>query len=188
MSPQDRIEQAVIATLRRAQRKPAPPKLAAALEYAVLPGGARVRPMLALSVALACGDDRPKLSAAGAASLELMHCASLVHDDLPCFDDADIRRGKPAVHRAFGEEIAVLVGDTLIVSAFESLALHASEDCMRTSSLIQVLAGATGFARGYLRRSGLGKRSPRQSRRLSQGQNRGFVHGGDAYGCPRGGS
>ena len=50
-----------------------------------------------------------------------MHCASLVHDDLPCFDDADLRRGKPSVHKAFSEAIAVLVGDTLIVSAFETI-------------------------------------------------------------------
>ncbi|MEM7056003.1 MAG: polyprenyl synthetase family protein [Pseudomonadota bacterium] len=148
MSPQDRIEKSVKGALRRAQRRPAPPKLAAALEYAVLPGGARVRPMLCLSVALACGDDRPALSSAGAASLELMHCASLVHDDLPCFDDADIRRGKPSVHRAFGEEIAVLVGDTLIISAFESLAQTASEDCARAAGLIQVLASSTGSPHG----------------------------------------
>lgn len=148
MTPQDRIDTTVRATLKRAQHRPAPPKLAAALEYAVLPGGARVRPMLTLSVALACGDDRPRLSSAAAAALELMHCASLVHDDLPCFDDANTRRGKPSVHRAFGEEIAVLVGDTLIISAFETLALHARDDCMRSATLIRALAEATGSPGG----------------------------------------
>ncbi|MDP1578352.1 MAG: polyprenyl synthetase family protein, partial [Cypionkella sp.] len=79
----------------------APAKLAQALHYAVTPGGARIRPTILLSVALACGDDRPALSDAAAVALELIHCASLVHDDLPCFDDADQRRGKATVHRAF---------------------------------------------------------------------------------------
>lgn len=148
MTPQDRIDHAVRSSLHRARRRPAPPKLAAALEYAVLPGGAWVRPKLTLSVALACGDDRPRLSSAAAASLELIHCASLVHDDLPCFDDANTRRGKSSVHRAFGEEIAVLVGDTLIISAFETLALHATEDCARSAALIQALALATGSPSG----------------------------------------
>lgn len=148
MTPMDRIDRTVTKAVRRAQRRPAPPKLAAALEHAVLPGGARVRPMLTLSVAQACGDDRPGLADAGAAALELMHCASLVHDDLPCFDDANIRRGKPSVHRAFGEEIAVLVGDTLIISAFETLALGASEDCARAARLITTLASATGSPHG----------------------------------------
>jgi geranylgeranyl diphosphate synthase type II len=104
--------------------------------------------MLLLSVAAACGDDRPKLSEAAAASLELMHCASLVHDDLPCFDDADLRRGKPSVHCEYSEPIAVLVGDTLIISAFEALALNASEDCARAAALIQALATATGSPHG----------------------------------------
>jgi geranylgeranyl diphosphate synthase type II len=143
-----RIDHAVSEAISRAERRPAPPKLAAALAHAVLPGGARVRPMLSLSVAHACGDDRPRLADAGAAALELIHCASLVHDDLPCFDDADIRRGKPTVHREFGEEIAVLVGDTLIISAFETLALAAAEDCARSAGLIRVLASATGSPTG----------------------------------------
>ena len=67
---------------------------------------------------------------AAAAAIELLHCASLVHDDLPCFDDAATRRGKPSVHRAFGEPLAVLTGDALIVLAFETLAraAHAPPD------------------------------------------------------------
>ena len=92
------------------------------MRHAVLPGGARVRPQLCLSVAQACGDDLPEMSDAAAAAIELIHCASLVHDDLPCFDDADLRRGKPSVHRAYGEPLAVLAGDALIVMAFEALA------------------------------------------------------------------
>ena len=148
MKPMDRIDSTVMAALRRASQRPSPPKLAAALEYSVLPGGARVRPMLCLSVARACGDDRPRLSNAAATALELIHCASLVHDDLPCFDDADLRRGKPSVHKAFSEPLAVLAGDTLIISAFETLAVGASEDCTRSVGLIQALATASGAPYG----------------------------------------
>ncbi|MEM0988935.1 MAG: polyprenyl synthetase family protein [Pseudomonadota bacterium] len=144
MKMQDRIQTAVTASLHRACRQPSPPKLAAALQYAVLPGGARVRPLLALSVAGACGDDRPALSDAAAAALELIHCASLVHDDLPCFDDADLRRGKPSVHKAFGEAMAVLVGDTLIISAFETLARQANGDARRAAELMSALGAASG--------------------------------------------
>lgn len=102
-----------------------PPRLAAAVRHAVFPGGARARPRLVLAVAAACGDARPELADAAAAAVELLHCASLVHDDLPCFDDASFRRGQPSVHRAFGEALAVLAGDQLIVSAFECIA-HAA--------------------------------------------------------------
>jgi len=148
MSMHARIQDAVIEALRAARRRPAPPKLAAALRHAVLPGGARVRPLLCLSVAGACGDDAPALSDAAAASLELMHCASLVHDDLPCFDGADMRRGKPSVHKAFGESMAVLVGDALIVSAFETLARRSGDDCARSAALIGALASASGSPDG----------------------------------------
>ncbi|MFK7942789.1 MAG: polyprenyl synthetase family protein [Paracoccaceae bacterium] len=144
MRMQDRIEKAVVATLRRVREKPAPPKLAAALHYSVLPGGARVRPLLCLSVAGACGDDAPELSDAAAVALELIHCASLVHDDLPCFDDADLRRGKPSVHTAFGQPLAVLAGDTLIITAFEALALAANRHQGRGLSLVTSLGRATG--------------------------------------------
>lgn len=144
MGMQDRIEKAVVQALRRVRARPAPPKLAAALQYSVLPGGARVRPLLCLSVAGACGDDVPVLSDAAAVSLELIHCASLVHDDLPCFDDADLRRGKATVHMAFGEPLAVLAGDTLIISAFETLALAAARHQARGLALITALGEASG--------------------------------------------
>jgi geranylgeranyl diphosphate synthase type II len=98
-----------------------PARLAEALLHAVFPGGARVRPRLCLEIARACGGST-ELAVAAACSVELLHCASLVHDDLPCFDDAATRRGRPTVHHAFGEAMAVLVGDALIVAAFETLA------------------------------------------------------------------
>ncbi len=145
---QDRIETALKAALGFATARKAPPKLAAALNHAVFPGGARVRPQLALAVAHACGDDRPALSDAAAISIELMHCASLVHDDLPCFDDADIRRGKPTVHKAFSEPLALLAGDALIIAAFDVLALAGQEAPDRLGPLVAQLARSTGMPGG----------------------------------------
>ena len=72
-----------------------PPLLAAAMRHAVFPRGARIRPRLCLAVAAACGEDDPAAADGAAAAIEFMHCASLVHDDLPCFDNADTRRGRP---------------------------------------------------------------------------------------------
>jgi geranylgeranyl diphosphate synthase type II len=125
-----------------------PQRLAAALDHATMSGGARIRPTILLSVAMACGDDRPQLSEAAAAALELIHCASLVHDDLPAFDNADTRRGRPSVHRAHGEPLAILAGDSLIVLAFEVLARAAGDQPMRALRLVQALAQRTGMPGG----------------------------------------
>jgi geranylgeranyl diphosphate synthase type II len=122
MSASARIERALEAALAGTQSPGAPKLLASATSWAVFPRGARLRPRLTLAVAAACGEDRPGLVDAAAAAIELIHCASLVHDDLPCFDAADMRRGKASVHKAFGERIAVLAGDGLIVLAFQTLA------------------------------------------------------------------
>lgn len=150
MALTQRIEAAMARAIAIGQsRHPgAPPKLARALDYAVSPGGARIRPTICLSVAMACGDDKPAVADAAASALEIMHCASLVHDDMPMFDDADIRRGKPAVHKEFGEPLALLTGDSLIVLAFEVLARQAEEDCRRASSLVLHLAQRTGMPGG----------------------------------------
>jgi geranylgeranyl diphosphate synthase type II len=148
MTLTDRIETALVAAVGRVDEERAPPRLAAAITHAVLPGGARVRPRLCLSVALACGDDRPEVSDAAAAAIELIHCASLVHDDLPCFDDANTRRGRPSVHRAYGEPLAVLAGDALIVMAFEVLARTARVEAGRMAALTLALARATGMPDG----------------------------------------
>ncbi len=144
-----RIEEAVKQSVAIAQGRGAVPvRLASALGYATAPGGARIRPTILLSVAMACGDDRPELSDAAAAALELIHCASLVHDDLPCFDDADIRRGKPSVHKAYSQPLAVLTGDSLIVLAFEVLARKAHLAPDRATQLILTLAQRTGMPGG----------------------------------------
>lgn len=138
----------MVAAIALAQAGAAPPRLGAALPYAVFPGGARIRPTILMSVALACGDDRPGLTDAAAAGLELIHCASLVHDDLPAFDDADTRRGKATVHRAFSEPLAVLAGDSLIVLAFELLARAGGVAPDRALRLVSHLAMRTGMPFG----------------------------------------
>jgi len=150
MTLKPRIEAAMAraVTIGQARTAGAPPRLASALDYAVTPGGARIRPTICLSVAMACGDDIPEMSDAAASALELIHCASLVHDDMPCFDDADLRRGKPSVHKAYGEPLALLTGDSLIVLAFEVLAREAHRDPMRSAGLVLHLAQRTGMPGG----------------------------------------
>lgn len=143
-----RIETALSAAIKAGQQGSTPAKLASALDYSVSPGGARIRPTISLSVARACGDPNPALSDAAAISIELIHCASLVHDDLPCFDNADIRRGKPTVHLAYSEPLAVLAGDSLIIMAFEVLARAAADDPQRAVELIRILGASTGMPNG----------------------------------------
>jgi geranylgeranyl diphosphate synthase, type II len=141
-----RIEEVLEFAIARASGAGAPPLLASALHYAVFPGGHRIRPQLCLAVAQACGDG--PAAAAAAAAIELLHCASLVHDDLPCFDDADTRRGKPSVHAQYGTPIAVLAGDALIVLAFETLAKATSPE--RLASLIAIVATSVGAPSGIV--------------------------------------
>lgn len=125
MTGGDRIELGLTRALAALDAE-CPPRLRAAIHHAVFPGGARIRPRFVLAVAAANGDVSPTLADAGAVAIELLHCASLVHDDLPCFDDAATRRGRASVHRAFGDAIAVLAGDALIVHAFDVLARAAT--------------------------------------------------------------
>ncbi len=150
MRAMQRIDQAIAQALKTCEDRGAPPRLAAAIRHAVLPGGARIRPQLALAVAGACGDDDPALADGAAAALELMHCASLVHDDLPCFDDALLRRGRPSVFAAYGERCAVLAGDALIVMAFEVLAVRAAKSPLRLPGLMAVLAARVGMPHGIV--------------------------------------
>jgi geranylgeranyl diphosphate synthase type II len=144
----DRIELALEAAVANAQGPGAAPLLVSALHYAVFPGGHRIRPQLCLAAARACGDGDPRATDAAAVAIELLHCASLVHDDLPCFDDADMRRGKPSVHAKFGEAIAVLAGDALIVLAFETLARAAAPE--KLGALVAIVAAAVGAPRGIV--------------------------------------
>jgi geranylgeranyl diphosphate synthase type II len=118
------------------------------MRHAVFPRGARIRPRLCLAVAAACADDLPAVTDSSAAAIELLHCASLVHDDLPCFDNADTRRGRPTVHCAFGEPLAVLAGDALIVLAFQSLADAAVLAPARLAKLVGIVASSVGVPSG----------------------------------------
>jgi len=117
--------------------------LAEGARRAVFPGGKRIRPTLTLAACEAVGGQCPQIVRI-ACCAELVHCFSLVHDDLPAVDDSDLRRGLPTVHRVVGEGMAVLVGDMLLALAFQTLAnLEGIDDGKRTQ-LIQRLAAACG--------------------------------------------
>lgn len=118
----------------------APAALSAAMRDAALCGGKRLRPALVFAVA---GEINEK-SLAAACAVELMHCYSLAHDDLPCMDDADSRRGLPSCHRAHGEALALLAGDCLQSLAFESAAAVSADAC----ALLAKAAGAAGMGGG----------------------------------------
>ncbi len=150
MTIEQRIEVALSDAVARASCPGAPAKLSGAISHAVFPGGARMRPRLCLAVAEACGVTNRRVSDGAAAAIELMHCASLVHDDLPCFDDAETRRGKPSVHRAFSEPIAVLTGDAMIVLAYETLCEAGAESPAVLPPLMRVLSGAVGAPHGII--------------------------------------
>jgi geranylgeranyl diphosphate synthase type II len=150
MTAGPRIEAALTRALDRLEGDATPPGLRAAIRDAVLPGGGRLRPTLCLAVTDACGGEISPLAAADvAAAIELLHSASLVHDDLPCFDDAEIRRGRASVQAAHGEELAILAGDGLIVLAFETIAGSPVEPSM-LPRLIRVVGSAVGAAGGLV--------------------------------------
>lgn len=122
-----------------------PGRLAAAMRHAALDGGKRLRPFLLVETASIFDAPRDGALMAGAA-LELVHCYSLVHDDLPAMDDDDLRRGRPTVHRAFDEATAILVGDALLTLAFDVMArsqVHA--DPAVRIALVFELARASGL-------------------------------------------
>ncbi len=127
---------------RRLALEGAPENLARAIQYAVLGGGKRLRPVMALSACrMVSGHIEPALPAA--AAVEMIHAYSLVHDDLPCMDDDDMRRGRPTTHRVFGEAGAVLAGDALQALAFECL-VDSPVSGADVARMVGVLAGAAG--------------------------------------------
>ena len=95
-----------------------PPKLFESMEYSLRAGGKRLRPILCLAAAKRCGVE-PEDALPMALGLEMLHTATLIHDDLPCMDDDDMRRGKPSNHALFGETLAVLAGDALLAQSLE---------------------------------------------------------------------
>ncbi len=122
-----------------------PERLVAAMRHAVLGGGKRLRPFLVVESAALFDADRDGALLAGCA-LELLHCYSLVHDDLPAMDNDDLRRGRPTVHKAYDEATAILAGDALLTLAFDILArdeVHA--DAGVRIALVRELARASGL-------------------------------------------
>ncbi len=142
----ERVLETFLADAPRPGEIARPPRLMAAMRHAALAGGKRLRPFLVVETARLLGRDDPGIVQAGAA-VELLHCYSLVHDDLPAMDDDDLRRGKPSVHRAFDEATAILAGDALQALAFERLADPAVHpDPAVRSDLVLGLARAGGLA------------------------------------------
>jgi farnesyl diphosphate synthase len=119
-------------------------KLMEAVRYAALLGGKRVRPFLTLHTADLFGVD-PRCALRAAAAIEMVHCYSLVHDDLPAMDDDDLRRGQPTCHIKFDEATAILAGDALLTFAFEVIADDAThQDANVRTELVTALAKASG--------------------------------------------
>jgi len=128
----------------------APERLHAAMRYSVMAGGKRLRPALALAVFEYCQGDREYSGEAihcAMAALEMVHTYSLIHDDLPCMDDDDLRRGMPTCHRKFDEAVAVLAGDALHVMAFELMARTGSNRAVL--ELAEVI-GTSGMLGGQI--------------------------------------
>jgi len=139
---QDRIERTLNGLLPAAELAPA--RLHAAMRYAVLGGGKRVRPLLAYGAGELSGAEERQVDRA-AAAVELIHVYSLVHDDLPCMDDDVLRRGKPTVHLEFDEATALLVGDSLQSLAFQVISEQPmTDDAGRQVEMVGLLARACG--------------------------------------------
>jgi geranylgeranyl diphosphate synthase type II len=113
------IERALATAVPAASVRPA--MIHAAMRYSLLAGGKRLRPILTLAAAEACGIKDPAKVLPAACAVELIHTYSLIHDDLPCMDDDDLRRGRPTSHKVYGEGVAVLAGDALLTRAFSLL-------------------------------------------------------------------
>lgn len=126
-------------------------QVAEAMKYSLINGGKRIRPVLALEFARACGGSRDDCLPL-ACALEYIHTYSLIHDDLPCMDNDDLRRGKPSCHKQFDEATALLAGDALLTHAFEIVSeadLSDDKKVMATSLLAQN-SGVTGMIGGQV--------------------------------------
>lgn len=142
---QTRITAALERFLR--SQNPDAASLSAAMHYAVMNGGKRVRPALVYATAQALGATL-ELADPAAMAVELIHCYSLVHDDLPCMDDDDLRRGLPTCHKAFDEATALLAGDTLQALAFLVLSQSALEPVQITAQIHALSMAAVDMAVG----------------------------------------
>ncbi len=129
--------------------------LVSSMEYSLTAGGKRVRPMLVLEFARLCSG-REEAAMPFACALEMIHTYSLIHDDLPCMDNDDLRRGKPTNHKVYGEACALLAGSGLLTLAFEAassdkaVALNGAEKCLAAVRVLSEIAGAEGMLGGQI--------------------------------------
>jgi geranylgeranyl diphosphate synthase type II len=135
------VDKALNRFLPKASAKPA--TIHKAMRYSLFAGGKRLRPILCLAAAEACGGAIER-ALPFACAVECIHTYSLIHDDLPCMDDDDLRRGRPTCHKVFGEGIAVLAGDALLTVAFEILAQAEESRRYRMPALVSELAVTSG--------------------------------------------
>ncbi len=125
------------------------------MEYSLSAGGKRIRPFLVLEFAKLCGGSE-KNAMSFACAVEMIHTYSLIHDDLPCMDNDDLRRGKPTNHKVFGEAAALLGGDGLLTLAFETalsekaVSLNGYEKCAKAALCLAQYAGAVGMIGGQM--------------------------------------
>ena len=166
----DRLVQRVEAELKRHLERRlelADQRLLEAMQYSVLNGGKRLRPLLVYASGRALGLDEALLDAP-ACAVELIHCYSLVHDDLPSMDDDDLRRGRPTAHLAFDEATAILAGDALQALAFQILGEGGRSDNERGGRLAMVAelalaCGAAGMAGGQAKDLAMEHQKPDQA-------------------------
>src|SRR5207302_5280018 len=135
------VDKALNRFLPKSATKPA--TIHKAMRYSLFAGGKRLRPILCLAAAEACGGDIEG-ALPMACAVECVHTYSLIHDDLPCMDDDDLRRGRPTCHKVFGEGIAVLAGDALLTIAFEILSEAQTAPRYKMPALLKELAIAAG--------------------------------------------
>lgn len=146
---QQHIEKLLEKTLPKNSQEPT--KLHEAMRYSVLGGGKRIRPLLVYATGKALGIPTKQLDAP-AIAIELIHAYSLIHDDLPCMDDDDLRRGKPTIHIAFDEATAVLAGDAIQTLAFEILSKASPTICAKNQlkilNILTTSSGINGMVKG----------------------------------------
>jgi geranylgeranyl diphosphate synthase, type II len=148
------VDEALRGYLPEAERAPGaacPARLAMAMRYSVLSGGKRLRPVLCLMAAEACGGDF-EAALPAACALEMVHTYSLIHDDLPAMDNDDLRRGRSTCHRAFDEATAILAGDALLTLAFEVVArgVRPQSAALACVAILAEAAGPSGMVAGQM--------------------------------------
>lgn len=144
-----RIEAALEEALPQPEANSLTAPVVESMRYSLLAGGKRIRPVMVLAFCELCGGD-PEKALPFACAVEMVHTYSLIHDDLPCMDDDDLRRGRPTNHKVYGEAMALLAGDGLLTKAFEmALTFSGSPvDALRGGRILAQCAGAEGMVGG----------------------------------------